>query len=214
MNNIFYISKYSIWKGSDKIQYPDIDFVPSLIKRRLTDVEKIGLHLAHKLEPLPDISCIIFASQFGEWRQTIKLIQQVHADGEMSPAGFSHSVHNAMPGLLTLINKRKDNYTTIAANELTIDCALVEAFIHRDCVLFIYAEEETPDFYKNKFKNPFYGHGCAFLVSPRFIPDSRKIHITAIQSTSDKCTSFEELMAFLKNKKELDTRFYKLKDAE
>ena len=52
---------------------------------------------------------IVFSSRYGEWQQTIKLIQQMHDEGEMSPAGFSHSVHNAMPGILSIINKTPYN---------------------------------------------------------------------------------------------------------
>lgn len=214
MNNTFYIHKHCIWKGSDNFRLPNVDFVPALIRRRLTSVEKVGLFLAHCLEPLDTANCIVFASQFGEWQQTVKLIRQMHDEHEMSPAGFSHSVHNAMPGLLAMVDRTKYNYTTIAANEKTIDCALVEAVVRGDNVLFIYAEEETPDFYKNRFGHPFYSHGCAFLLSAQPAPNARKIHIETTDATADKCTVFEELADFLGNKKELRTEFYVLRDAK
>ena len=76
MKKIFYIQKYVVGQQSETDATPDIDFIPALLRRRLTAVEKIGLSLAHQLEPLPENSLVVFASRFGEWQQTIDLIHQ------------------------------------------------------------------------------------------------------------------------------------------
>ena len=110
MKKIFYIQKYTLWQQSENQRIPDIKFIPSLLARRLTKVEKIGLFLTHELEPLPETHQIVFASRFGEWQQTIDLIQQFFNEKEMSPAGFSHSVHNAMPGMLSVLAKNMNSY--------------------------------------------------------------------------------------------------------
>lgn len=212
MNNNFYIKKYSVWNSSDECNIPKIEFIPLLIRRRLTNIEKIGLYVARQTEPFSKETKIIFSSRYGEWQQTIKLIQQVYRDGEMSPAGFSHSVHNAMPGILSIVNKTPYNYTTVAANEQTIDCALIETISSGTEVLFIYAEEETPDFYKNRFGQPFKGHGIAFLISPVKTDNARKINVSCNTSILSKNTTFSELAEFIEGKTELTGKFCKLTD--
>lgn len=210
MKSTFYIDKYAIWTGSLEERCPKVVFVPSLIRRRLTEVEKIGLYLAHQLEPLPKIDCIVFASQFGEWQQTIKLIEQMLEENEMSPAGFSHSVHNAMPGIWAIVHNSQCNYTTVAANEETMDCGLVEALSRKDNVLFIYAEEEVPEFYKSSFNKPFLGHGAAFILSKQQKDNARSVCVEYLNDK--KRLTFDELVDFLKNGKELHGQFFILKD--
>ena len=156
MKKIFYIQKYVLWQQNEKEEMPDISFIPTLLRRRLTAIEKIGLFLAHRLEPLPENCLIVFASRFGEWQQTIDLIQQFYSDKEMSPAGFSHSVHNAMPGLLSILSKNKSSYTSIAAQESTIEAGLLEAFCTSAPVLFVPIIPKYPDtgnIYRNRSQN-------------------------------------------------------------
>ena len=212
MKSTFYINKYAIWLGSLDERCPKVDFVPSLIRRRLTEVEKIGLYLANQLESIADVDCIVFASQFGEWQQTIKLIEQMHDENEMSPAGFSHSVHNAMPGIWAIIHNSQCNYTTVAANEETIDCALLESFSREKNVLMIYAEEEVPEFYKSSFNKPFLGHGAAFILSRQQKNGARPVCVEYLTNPPKKELKFSELVDFLEKGKELHSQFFILKD--
>ena len=140
MNNVFYLEKYFVWQGDSNEECPNVNFIPSLIRRRLTLIEKIGIFITNNLLPIDENVKIIFASRFGEWRETIKLIEQMYNEKEMSPAGFSHSVHNAALGMFTIINKLKNNYTTIASNEDTIDSSLLEAISSKEDVLLVYAD--------------------------------------------------------------------------
>ncbi len=213
MNNVFYIKKYFIWMGSEEEQSPKVDFIPSLTRRRLTNIEKIGLYLARQVEPISAETKIVFASRYGEWQQTIKLIQQMYNDNEMSPAGFSHSVHNAMPGILSIVTKTPYNYTTIAAQDETIDCALIESLSTREDVLFIYAEESTPTFYAQEFDKPFSGHGLAFVMTRESSAQARKVTITKNLEPSNESTYFSDLAQFLEGKsKTLTSKFYTFKE--
>ena len=196
MKKIFYIQKYAIWQQTDKESMPKVDFIPALLRRRLTGVEKIGLYLTNQLVPIPPATRVVFASRFGEWQQTIDLISQFFKDHEMSPAGFSHSVHNAMPGVFSLLVKNRESYTSIAAGENTIESGLTEAFCGKLPTLFIYAEEETPEFYRPKFSNPFGGHGVAFILSDQPSPNAHKISIETIKFDEEELT-FEKLCRFL-----------------
>lgn len=173
MKRIFYIEKYALWPQTKNT--PDVSFIPPFIRRRLTAVERIGLFLAHQLEPLPDYYQVVFSSRFGEWQQTIDLISQFHNEKEMSPSGFSHSVHNAMPAMLSLLTKETEAYTSIAAGEKSLESGLLESFCSPKPVLFLYAEEATPDFYTKHFSTPFLGHGIGLILSPEETENTAKI---------------------------------------
>ena len=203
MNGFFYIDGFAEWYETDGEKSPDVGFLPAMIRRRLTGVEKIGLYLAEKVCSDRNDFYTVFASRFGEWGQTVKLIKQFYEDQEMSPAGFSSSVHNAMPGILSVVKHNTMSYTTVAAGERTVGEALTETFSGPKPVLFIYAEERTPDFYRSVFPAPFDGHGVAFFLNNRD-NGGRKIKVESSFNDGRICR-FKDLTAFLKGKAELVT---------
>ena len=156
------------WRASAESPKPDVSFVPAMERRRLTGVERAALAVAWQAyraacaegEQIP----VVFASRWGEIGTTIKLMQQLHADGEMSPAGFSNSVHNAAPGHFSLFTRNKAPYTAIAAGADSYAMGLVEAQSYPGKVLFVYAEEATPEFYKPHFADVQAAHAVAMVI--------------------------------------------------
>lgn len=143
---------------------PDVSFIPPLTRRRMTTLERIASSMAHAVIPdTPDYR-IVFASRFGEWDQTARLLRQFHDDGEMSPAGFSNSVHNASPGHISLLTQNKNSYTSIAAGEHTLEMGILDALISPRPILFIFAEERTPELYRNILPTTTPAHGLAFYA--------------------------------------------------
>ena len=211
MNDYFYIDSFAEWRETDSEKTPDVGFVPAMIRRRLTGVEKTGLYLANRVCPDRRDFYTVFASRFGEWGQTVKLIKQFYEDGEMSPAAFSSSVHNATPGILSVIKHNTMSYTTIAAGERTIGEALTEMFAGPKPVLFVYAEERTPDLYRSVFPEPFGGHGAAFLLSDKD-NGGRKIKAESFFSEGRVCR-FNDLTAFLAGGEELVTEHFMIRNA-
>lgn len=150
------------WKAADGA--PDIAFVPPMERRRLTALEKAALGVAAKVYPKGRQIPVVFASRWGEIGVTLKLMQQMHAEGEMSPAGFSNSVHNAMPGHLSRFFGNKAKYTAIAAGPESYAMGLMEAEGYEGEVVFIYAEESTPEMYRPHFGDPVDAHAVAMLL--------------------------------------------------
>ncbi len=151
------IEKVAVWRSSASQPKPEVDFVPPLMRRRLTGVECAALSVAHSVwpQPAPEEGLpLVFASRWGEIGTTLKLMNQMHETGEMSPAGFSVSVHNAAPGAFSLLLHSRAEYTAIAARERTIAAGWLEALSRRRRVVFVYAEEATPEFYRPQFANP------------------------------------------------------------
>lgn len=159
------IERVAVWRPTIDMPNPDVSFVPALARRRLTGVERAALAVAHAVYPVPSLDVgmpVVFASRWGEIGTTVKLMHQFHADGEMSPAGFSASVHNAAPGAFSLFTRNKAPYTAVAAREKTLAMGFLEALAQRRRVLFVYAEEATPEFYRPAFGPP--QEACAVAV--------------------------------------------------
>jgi hypothetical protein len=169
------------WLSADDNAAADVSFLPMMVRRRLSPVERAALHVSWKVfsETENDSSSpvriekatvpVVFASRWGEIGTTLKLMQQMHSEGEMSPAGFSSSVHNAAPGVWSLFTGNTAPYTAIAAREHTYDAGLMEAEAQLKCsgaeaVLYVYAEEATPDYYKPAFKDVERARAVAMLI--------------------------------------------------
>lgn len=161
----FRVVKKSLWTPNETENVPDVRFVPPLMRRKLSALEKSGLFVLNAVapgEPRPTI----FASRFGEWNQTLRLLRQLREDGEISPAGFSLSVHNATPGIFSLIRGDASPYTAIAAGESTLESGLLEALLPRVPALFVYAEESAPEFYAPAIRERVPVGAFALAVEP------------------------------------------------
>ena len=152
------------WTESPESPKPDVSFIPPMERRRLTPLEKAALSVAWKVYPHGEQVPVVFASRWGEIGTTLKLMKQMHDEGEMSPAGFSNSVHNAAPGHLSLLTGNKAPYTAIAAGPESYDMGLLEASTYPGKVLFVYAEETTPEMYRPHFPEVLSAHAEALLI--------------------------------------------------
>ena len=71
MSNTLYIDKFVFWTENDTEKLPDVSFIPAMLRRRMSAVEKIAVAMASQIAPeSADYKCV-FASRFGEWGQTI-----------------------------------------------------------------------------------------------------------------------------------------------
>lgn len=152
------------WREGAETPRPDVSFVPPMERRRLTPLERAALSVAWRVLPKGEQIPVVFASRWGEIGTTLKLIRQLHDEGEMSPAGFSNSVHNAAPGHLSLLAGNKAPYTAVAAGPDSYDMGLLEASTYPGRVLFVYAEEATPEMYRPHFPDVQAAHAVALLI--------------------------------------------------
>ena len=189
------IAKFAMWRATAEAPKPDVSFVPPLDRRRLTGVERAALSVAWQVKTDAELP-VVFASRWGEIGVTLKLMKQFHADGEMSPAGFSASVHNAAPGAFSLLTKNHAPYTAIAARDRSLEAGLLEALALRREAIFVYAEEATPEFYLSEFGEPQPACAVALRVaeSPEapFSVDFRHADLPP--------ATFEDFVAFLEGR--------------
>jgi len=146
----FTVASFAAWRADESAPKPDVSFVPPMERRRLTGVERAALSVAWRVRPEGEVP-VVFASRWGEIGVTVKLMKQFHSDGEMSPAGFSASVHNAAPGAFSLLTGNHAPYTAIAARERSLEAGILETLALGKAAVFVFAEEATPEFYAPEF---------------------------------------------------------------
>lgn len=116
----------------------DVSFIPMLVRRKLNNFGRAALYTLYGAycggEVYP-----VFASEYGDFERVEKLITQRIEDGEVSPAGFSASVHNAVIGLFSLLEGIKAGYNSISAGKDTIAAGFLESVLSGNS-LFCYAE--------------------------------------------------------------------------
>lgn len=150
---------------------PKISFVPAMQRRRFSGLSRYFLHVTHEClsdEPvkdshlcrvidrelgsvdasLPDYS--IFCSRYGELNRTLAIMDDVIAQEQPSPTGFSLSVHNTAAGLYSILFKTQAATTATASGVDTLETALIAAAARLHSgrskrVLVVYADEELPE---------------------------------------------------------------------
>lgn len=165
MNDKIYIDDFFVWQESADEKLPDISFVPPMVRRRMTNIEKIAVGVAGKIAPSTPNYTIVFASKFGEWEQTVQLIKQFFYDNEMSPAGFSNSVHNAAAGVFSILTHNKNGYTSIAAGDDTLEMAVLNGLIQYRDVMVIFAGEHNPEIYNEILNTQHNAFGLAMMIT-------------------------------------------------
>ena len=135
MNTLeFYIKKIAHSTGENI----DLSQIPMMMRRKLSPVGKIALSTILQCYDGEDVR-LVYASRYGELERVLKLIAQEHADNEISPTGFSFSVHNSTIGLFSLINNLHSSYNSIAAGEKSFSAGLLDAVMNKEKTLFCYA---------------------------------------------------------------------------
>ncbi len=115
---------------------PDAKFLPAMLRRRCTPLTRTMLAAAWScLDPaeLPNLRSV-FASRHGSINESIGLLESVVRREKLSPATFSHTVHNAQAALFSIAAANRAASSSLAAQEDTWAGAWLEAltFLERD----------------------------------------------------------------------------------
>lgn len=119
----------------------DLSAIPMMMRRKLSPVGKIAMSTMFDCygENSDDVK-LVYVSRYGELERVVKLIKQEHEDNEISPAGFSFSVHNSTIGLFSLLKNIHSSYNSVAGGEESFSAGLLDAVMNREKTLFCYAE--------------------------------------------------------------------------
>lgn len=116
----------------------DLSFIPMLLRRKLNKFGRAGIYTLYNAYD-DCVTNLVFSSQYGDVERVEKLINQRKEDGEVSPASFSASVHNATIGLFSLLKGIKTSYNSVSAGKKSISAGLLESIISGNS-LFCYTE--------------------------------------------------------------------------
>lgn len=109
-----------------------LDFVPISLRRRCSTLSRVTLAVAHAAVRRAGLTAhhqTVFASSHGESHITKELLVELARDQQLSPMGFSLSVHNAASGLYSIATGNTAPSTAIAAGSDTFRMGLLEALL-------------------------------------------------------------------------------------
>ena len=146
---------------------PDVAFVEPLQRRRLSPLARACFHCASRVSPPGDVR-VVFASRHGEAERTLTLLKDLAARAEISPTLFSMSVHNAVPGLWSILNGNRAPLCAVAAGPETFGWGLVEALAAFRAepsapVLYLYGDDLLPAFWADAVPEGLL-HAAALLI--------------------------------------------------
>lgn len=179
---IFDIKKYSYIKDEE----PDVSFIPMMTRRKLNKFGRAALYTLYKVyeNGEPDL---VFASEYGDVERVVKLINQRNDEGEVSPGGFSSSVHNASIGLFSMLEKNTRSYNAISAGKKTAAVGFLESILSKNAV-FCYAESLGG--IKSAAVSVFQNNNGGYILSENC-------------ENLPSCDTFEDFIGFLDGKRDL-----------
>jgi hypothetical protein len=203
--------------SGDILSSPAIDKIPPLQRRRLSQLTKISLNVALNCTDKGEDIQSVFASRYGEWGQTLGLLESIAHGEDISPAGFSMSVHNTAAGIYSIINKNTAAYTAISGIDMTFDTALIETLGRlngQENVLLVIAEEHVPDIYKNLFQKNMLPFGLGLLVGHEDSPGAiAKFSIKFQNNNLPSIHALDFLKFFLHDKGRVKSKLFEVKYA-
>lgn len=137
----FYIEAFAHWAGDGQNDACDVSFLPPVARRRLSAIDRIALHLVHAVRGGRTQFPLVYASRFGAFNRVLGLLDGLRENAEVSPNGFSASVHNSGCGTASVGLGNKCAYTALSGGADTIESALAEAASRKEGdLLFCYAD--------------------------------------------------------------------------
>ena len=119
---------------------------PVMLRRRLSPLGRLVLTAVDALQ-LRDDEPFVVASSWGDAPRSLSLIEGMIETGDVSPAGFTSSVHNANSGAVGLWLKNHAASPAVSAGNFTTEAGLVECRLQlatHPSVVFIRAETPLP----------------------------------------------------------------------
>jgi len=132
---------------------PELPFLPSRTKRRMSLISQIALHLGHSLMKNNKINDVIFASRYGEITRQLSITDKILEDGEVSPAAFSYSVFNTPVAILSLTEGLTGLTRAVYSGERSFIHGLLQSLVVLESgtinqLLFIMADEPASGYFR------------------------------------------------------------------
>ena len=164
------IVRWSVWiSDASNLASPDVGFVASTLRRKLSPLAKISLQVAN--DCAGDTPCVhlVYASRHGDLNRTTEMLFDLADEEQLSPTAFSMSVLNAFAGVYSISKNEQLPSTSLSAGESSFGFGLLDACLQLASnpevpVLFVYSDEPPPPIYGVP-KEEFVPHAIAILLS-------------------------------------------------
>lgn len=150
---------------------PAVQFLPPLLRRRCSRLSKMVLEVAFACASREELSGVstVFASRHGDTATNIVLLECLARGQPISPTRFSHSVHNAPAGLLSIAAGNCLASSSLAGARGTFAAGFLEALLllHRHDgrpVMLIAADEPVPRPFDAFRDEPVAAYALALLL--------------------------------------------------
>ncbi len=154
-----------------EISWPRLAFVPAMQRRRLSPFAKIALYTAENaVSQCEDQIEIIFSSRHGDLHKTSELLTALADEQDISPTAFSTSVHNAVPGLYSILKNNKQAINALSSGKDSFFYALVDAYARLksgrcEKLLIVHTDRVLPELYQQYQDEHQIDHAVAMVVS-------------------------------------------------
>ena len=154
--------------------HPEAKFLPAMLRRRCKPLTRIMLTTAYECcgndKNLLSQVRTVFASRHGSINESIGLLEAIAAESRVSAATFSHTVHNAQAGLFSIAAGNREASASLAGQEDTFPCAMIEALCHlqRDPtrkILLVTGDVPLAEAFARLIDEPPTSYGVAMLLS-------------------------------------------------
>jgi hypothetical protein len=130
----FSIARWSCWEASAEAPKAEVPELAPLLRRRASNADRAALRVAFdcvgaKAEGSGASASLpaVFASRHGEVQRSVELLEELVAQGSLSPMNFSLSVHNSAAGLYSITRGDRSPMAAIAAGRESLSQAMLEA---------------------------------------------------------------------------------------
>lgn len=106
---------------------PAVKAMAPMLRRRAGQLGKMALEVAYECLGGQAGVPIVYCSRHGEVGRSVELLDAMARGEALSPTAFGMSVHNAIPGLLTIARKEQANHIALAAGQSSLEHAVIEA---------------------------------------------------------------------------------------
>jgi hypothetical protein len=170
----------------EQAAWPKLAFVPAMQRRRLSPFAKIALFAAESATAEHGLNQhdtadnaanhqenqidIIFSSRHGDLHKTSELLTALADDQDISPTAFSTSVHNAVPGLYSILKHNRQAINALSSGKDSFFYALVDAYARLksgrcEKLLIVHADRALPELYLQYQDEAQIDHAVAMVVS-------------------------------------------------
>ncbi|MDR1850440.1 MAG: beta-ketoacyl synthase chain length factor [Zoogloeaceae bacterium] len=111
----------------DNEEVAAVKAMPPLLRRRAHRLGRAALETLYAPELAYADQPIVFCSRHGELARSVTLLQELAAEGKVSPQEFSMAVHNAIAGLFLIAKKSQTPIVSLASENRLALSGMVEA---------------------------------------------------------------------------------------